>query len=104
MNRTYARFLRERGVTQSFSATGRPCDNAVAECFFRNLKTEELSRRNYRSFREFKVGVADYIRFYNDKRPHAANNGQTPLEKDMSWYSRADDSDQRGSSLASISS
>lgn len=102
-SRTYARFLRERGVTQSFSATGRPCDNAVAECFFRNLKTEELYRRNYRSFREFKVGVADYIRFYNERRPHFANNGRTPLEKDMARPCRASGSDNGGSSRQQIS-
>ena len=82
-SRAYGRFLRERGVTQSFSATARPHDNAVAESFFRNLKTEELYRRNYRSFYEFKTGISEYIRFYNGKRPHAANGGLTPLEKEM---------------------
>ena len=102
-SRTYARFLRERGVKQSFSATRRPCDNAVAECFFRNLKTEELYRRNYRSFREFRVGVADYIRFYNERRPHFANNGRTPLEKDMAHPCRASGSDNGGSSRQQIS-
>ena len=56
-------------VEQSFSRTGRPHDNAVAESFFASLKREELYRRNYRSVAEFRRAVADYIIFYNTKTP-----------------------------------
>ena len=53
--------LSSNGVTQSFSYPGRPVDNAVAESFFANLKREELYRRDYRSEREFREAVSEYI-------------------------------------------
>ena len=80
--RAYHELLVKHGIQQSFSASGRPQDNAVIESFFRNLKTEELYRHDYRSFNEFKAGVREYVSFYNEKRPHRANNGMTPCAKD----------------------
>jgi transposase InsO family protein len=41
--------LHEHGMIQSFSNSGRPHDNAVAESFFASLKKEELYRKNYSS-------------------------------------------------------
>ncbi len=80
--RAYHELLAKHGIRQSFSASGRPQDNAVIESFFRNLKTEELYRHDYRSFNAFKGGVREYVSFYNEKRPHRANNGLTPRAKD----------------------
>ena len=80
--RAYHELLVKYGIRQSFSESGRPQDNAVIESFFRNLKTEELYRHDYRSFNAFKAGVREYISFYNEKRPHRANNGLTPRAKD----------------------
>ena len=67
-------------MEQSFSRTGRPHDNAVAESFFASLKREELYRRNYRSVAEFRQAVVDYITFYNAKRPHRTLNYKCPDE------------------------
>ncbi|MCR5652206.1 MAG: integrase core domain-containing protein [Ruminococcus sp.] len=57
-------------VKQSFSKTHTPYDNAVSESFFSTMKREELYRAKYKSEREFKQAVSDYITFYNEKRPH----------------------------------
>lgn len=62
--------LHERSVKQSFSNSGRPHDNAVAESFFATLKKEELYRKDYTSEADFKRGLASYIEFYNSQRPH----------------------------------
>ena len=67
-------------VEQSFSRTGRPHDNPVAESFFASLKREELYRRNYRSVALFREAVDDYIVFYNTKRPHRTLNYKSPKE------------------------
>ena len=40
------------------------------ESFFANMKREELYRSKYRSEKEFRNGIEEYIRFYNDERPH----------------------------------
>lgn len=67
---TFQMLLHQNGVTQSFSNTGRAYDNAVAETFFANFKREEAYRRDYSSEADFRKSVDEYIRFYNEVRPH----------------------------------
>jgi Transposase and inactivated derivatives len=74
----FQKLLQMNKVVQSFSKSGSPHDNAVAEAFFSALKKEELYRRNYRSEQEFFSGVEDYIRFYNAERPHSTVFYKTP--------------------------
>ena len=57
-----------------------PYDNAVSESFFSTMKREELYRAKYKSEREFKQAVSDYITFYNEKRPHKYLNYKTPTQ------------------------
>ena len=84
---TYREYLRKLNVTQSFSKSGVPYDNAVIESFFSNMKREELYRRKYRSENEFKAAVDTYIEFYNEKRPHKKNGYKTPAEKELDFFS-----------------
>lgn len=70
--------LQKCGVRQSFSATARPHDNAVAETFFATLKKEEVYRREYTSEDGFRKSVQRFIRFYNEVRPHRTLKYQTP--------------------------
>ncbi len=79
-SQSFQQLLLSCHVEQSFSRTGRPHDNAVAESFFASLKREELCRRNYRSVAEFRQAVDDYITFYNTKRPHRTLNYKCPDE------------------------
>ena len=79
-SQSFQQLLLSCHVEQSFSRTGRPHDNAVAESFFASLKREELYRRNYRSVAEFRQAVDDYITFYNTKRPHRTLNYKCPDE------------------------
>ncbi|MDR0835314.1 MAG: IS3 family transposase [Tannerella sp.] len=75
---SFQKLLRDCQVKQSFSNSGRPCDNAVAESFFSSLKQEELYRKNYRSESDFKKQVADYIVRFNTERPHRSLLYRTP--------------------------
>lgn len=70
--------LKECGVAQSFSSTGRPHDNAVAETFFATFNREEAYRRNYTSENDFRKSAEEYILFYNEKRPHATIGYKSP--------------------------
>ena len=67
---TFTALLQKCGVKQSFSATERPHDNAVAETFFASFKKEEAYRREYTSEQSYRKSVDQYIRFYNELRPH----------------------------------
>ena len=74
----FSKLLQRFGVKQSFSATARPHDNAVAEAFFATFKKEEAYRREYTSERHFRQSVDEYICFYNEVRPHATLKHKTP--------------------------
>ena len=74
----FTALLQKCGVRQSFSASGRPHDNAVAESFFASFKKEEAYRREYTSEQSFRKSVEQYVAFYNTSRPHQTLNYQTP--------------------------
>ncbi|SFO94005.1 Transposase InsO and inactivated derivatives [Oscillibacter sp. PC13] len=70
--------LQKHGMKQSFSATARPHDNAIAEAFFASFKNEEAYRQEYTSEQNFRISVEQYIQFYNEVRPHQTLKYQTP--------------------------
>lgn len=76
----FQQMLHDYAVVQSFSNSGRPHDNAVAESFFASLKKEELYRRDYTSEPAFKRGIESYIEFYNTRRPHRTLKNRTPCQ------------------------
>ena len=69
------------GVQQSFSRPHIPYDNSVMKTFFSSMKREELYRTKYRSERELKKAIDDYILFYNEKVPMQ----ETPIKPNRSW-------------------
>lgn len=78
--------FQEYAVKQSFSASARPLDNAVAEAFFSTFKREEAYRREYTSEQHFRKSVEEYIQFYNEVRPHQTLNYKTPQAfEDIYW-------------------
>jgi len=84
----FTKLLQTNGVKQSFSATGKPTDNAVAESFFGSFKKEEAYRREYTSEQNFCKSVEQYVRFYNEVRPHQTLKYQTPQAVEDKFYSR----------------
>lgn len=76
---TFFKLLQQGGVKQSFSRSGRPCDNAVAETFFASFKREEAYRRDYSSEADFRKSVDEYVRFYNEQRPHQTLAYKSPV-------------------------
>ena len=73
-------------VKHSFSFSGRPHDNAVAEAFFASFKKEEAYRREYTSEENFRKSVVQYIKFYNKARPHQTLKYKTPQEIEDAYY------------------
>ena len=86
ISNTFTSFLSELKIVQSFSKAGVPYDNSVCESFFKNMKTEELYRKDYTSEKHFRKAVNDYIRFYNHDRPHSANINCTPDQKEAQYF------------------
>lgn len=68
-------------ITQSMSRKGNCWDNAVAESFFKTIKTEELDRLKTIKAQTLNSLVFKYIEgWYNTQRIHSALNGLTPWE------------------------
>lgn len=84
--KTFQTYLIKLNVEQSFSRPYVPYDNSVMESFFASMKREELYRRKFKSENEFYKAVADYVIFYNEKRPHYQNSYRTPLKKEQDYY------------------
>ena len=81
----YRRLLAANGLISSMSRSGKCLDNAVAERFFRTLKTECL--RNWRdmSTDEVRQDIVDYIEmFYNSERLHSYAGYLSPNEYEIS--------------------
>ena len=58
-------------VERSMSRKGNCWDNAVAESFFKTLKVEHVYHRNFKTFKEAKLSVFEYIEgWYNVNRIH----------------------------------
>ncbi len=82
----FTALLQKCGVKQSFSATARPHDNAVAEAFFASFKKEEAYRREYTSEQSYRKSVERYIQFYNELRPHRTLKYKTPTAFEEAYW------------------
>jgi len=68
----YQQLMREYQMTGSMSRKGNCWDNAVAESFFRSLKTERTDDSSYHTKEEARIDVIEYIEmFYNSQRLHS---------------------------------
>lgn len=68
-------------VLQSMSRKGNCWDNAIAESFFKTLKTEMVYHRKFKTREQAKLEIFDYIEvWYNRKRRHSALDYLTPVQ------------------------
>ena len=77
----FRRLLAANRIRQSMSGKGNCYDNAMAESFFKTLKTELIYQNKYQTRQEAKQDLFEYIEvFYNRKRLHSALGYKTPIE------------------------
>ena len=68
-------------VIQSMSRKGDCWDNAVAESFFKTIKTEWIYRHKYARRKQAELSVFEYIEtWYNTQRRHSSLNYLSPVE------------------------
>lgn len=71
--------LRHYKIVQSMSRKGDCWDNAVAESFFKIIKSEMINHRNYKTKRQARMEIFEFIElWYNKKRKHSYLNYLTP--------------------------
>ena len=71
--------LIEAGVRVSMDGRGRWMDNVFIERLWRSLKYEDVYLKGYADGREAKIGIGEWIAFYNERRLHQALGYRTPM-------------------------
>lgn len=66
------------GAKVSMDGKGRCIDNVFVERLWRSLKYECVYLHDWETGREARKGLAEWIDFYNDVRPHSALDYNTP--------------------------
>ena len=74
----YKAYLKGQHIRQSMDGKSRWADNIMIERWFRTLKTEKIYINEYHSPKELRKDIADFVREYNDVRPHEALGYTTP--------------------------
>lgn len=77
----FRKLLKAAKCKQSMSRKGNCWDNAVAESFFKTIKSELLNRHKFENISEVYSAIFDYIDgWYNTKRIHSYLDGKSPSE------------------------
>ena len=85
----YRQLLRDLHIRQSMDGKGRWADNIMIERWFRSLKTEEIYPNEFRSPRELRQALNEYIGLYNKERPHQSLDNATPDKVFYSCFANA---------------
>jgi transposase InsO family protein len=73
--------VEKHGFTSSFNRPGKCTDNAHMESFFHSMKGELIRGRVFRSEKELRYALNQYINhFYNHKRLHSGIGYHAPAE------------------------
>jgi putative transposase len=72
--------LLNHGVSISMDGKGSWRDNVFVERLWRSVKYEEVYLKAYDSVSEARTSLADYLAFYNQRRPHSSLDRRTPEE------------------------
>lgn len=76
--------LNNNGLIQSMSRKGDCWDNAVAESFFKTIKSEFIYWYDFKSRKDAEMKIFDYIElFYNRNRLHSTVNYMSPVDFEM---------------------
>ena len=70
--------VRSRGIALSMDGQGCWRDNVLIERFWRSLKYEEVYLHAYDTVSDARAGIARYVDFYNQGRPHTSLDRRTP--------------------------
>ncbi len=78
----YTDLLHEHGILISMTENGDPLENPIAERINRTIKEEftEEKTLSFSNFEEAKRKIAQYIKFYNEERPHRSIEMLTPAK------------------------
>lgn len=75
----FTKRINERGIIHRHSRVRQPNDNAHLERFNRTIQEECISRIP-RSLANWRKEIPEYLRYYNEERPHMGLQMKTPVD------------------------
>ena len=76
----YTQLFLNAGSRISMDHKGRAYDNIFVERLWRSVKYEDVYLKEYTTPREARIGISEYLKFYNEERPHQSLGYRTPKE------------------------
>ena len=76
----YTERLLLKQVSISMGGKGRALDNIFTERLWRTVKYEEVYLKDYQTPKETRLSLSQYLKFYNEERPHQALDYRTPAQ------------------------
>lgn len=76
----WIKILTLHGIRISHDGVGRCIDNIRIERFWRTLKYEDVQIKDYANVTEARVGITEFITYYNNERPHQALQYNRPRD------------------------
>ncbi|HSW62094.1 MAG TPA: IS3 family transposase [Dissulfurispiraceae bacterium] len=76
----FTQTLLDAGVKISMDGKGRWLDNVMVERLWRSLKYDCVYRYAFETGSDDRNGIGEWIRQYNEERPHSSLNDRTPTE------------------------
>ena len=70
--------LKKHNIAISMDGKGRWRDNVFVERLWRSVKYENVYLHAYESVAAAASGIAEYLEFFNTRRPHSSLDGRTP--------------------------
>ncbi len=76
----YTKILKDNKIRISMTENSDPLENAVAERINKTLKEEFTTEKqiSFTNYRQAKIMMSQFIKFYNDERPHRSLEMYTP--------------------------
>lgn len=82
----YKALLKSLDIRQSMDGKSRWADNIMIERWFRSLKTELIYVNEFRSPKELRQAIRQYVNDYNTLRPHEALDYETPEDTYLACF------------------
>ncbi len=76
----YVKLFLDAGSRISMDHRGRAFDNIFIERLWRSVKYENVYLKDYQRPRDARVGLKEYLHYYNEERPHQSLGYRTPAD------------------------
>jgi putative transposase len=76
----FTQALKDADISISMDGKGRWMDNVFIERLWRSVKWECISLRELETGSQARQAIGNWIRFYNELRPHTAFDGRRPMD------------------------